>query len=151
LILQKLFSLLVRATALCTLTAQAFSQPSPPPDAVLFPLSHPSPLFAFSLFFFLPSHPAAVGTEMNESNAAMLASAEAIKMVSDALNEIKKEAKLMSFEHVREIYLVEDEFTVEDGLVTPTFKLKRPQLKDRFQKQIDDMYAENKKKNAHRE
>lgn len=101
----------------------------------------------------------AVGVEMAEGssakvtseNAAMLASPAAIKMVMDALNEIRKSAKLMSFEHVKEIWLTDVEFTVDGGLITPTFKLKRPQLKEYFKDQIDKMYADNKSKNAGRE
>ncbi|XP_078576808.1 long-chain-fatty-acid--CoA ligase 5-like isoform X2 [Branchiostoma floridae x Branchiostoma japonicum] len=50
------------------------------------------------------------------------------------------QAGLMGFEQVKDIFLCPDQFTVENGLVTPTFKLKRSQLKDAFQTQIVDMY-----------
>ena len=42
---------------------------------------------------------------------------------------------------VAAITLVADPFTVENGLLTPTFKLKRPQAKEAFQEAISRMYA----------
>jgi long-chain acyl-CoA synthetase len=49
-------------------------------------------------------------------------------------------AKLRGFEQVAAVALTPDPFSVENGLLTPTFKLKRPQAKDAFQGVIDDMY-----------
>lgn len=34
---------------------------------------------------------------------------------------------------------------VDNDLMTPSFKLKRPQLQKHYQKQIDEMYKEAKK------
>jgi len=36
------------------------------------------------------------------------------------------------------------QFNVENDLATPTFKLKRPQLKEYFTKEIERMYREIK-------
>uniref|UniRef100_A0A915J4X0 long-chain-fatty-acid--CoA ligase n=1 Tax=Romanomermis culicivorax TaxID=13658 RepID=A0A915J4X0_ROMCU len=60
------------------------------------------------------------------------------------LNEMKtvaKEAKLNSFEEVKAIYICGEPFTVENGLLTPTFKSKRQALKQRFAKQLEYLYA----------
>jgi long-chain acyl-CoA synthetase len=44
------------------------------------------------------------------------------------------------FEQVRKIHLDSEQFTVERDLITPTFKLKRPQLQKHYQAKIDAMY-----------
>ncbi|OVA05479.1 AMP-dependent synthetase/ligase [Macleaya cordata] len=53
-----------------------------------------------------------------------------------------KEAQLRGFEFVKAVTLVLEPFTLENGLLTPTFKVKRPQAKAYFAKAISDMYAE---------
>jgi long-chain acyl-CoA synthetase len=42
---------------------------------------------------------------------------------------------------VAAIFLAPEPFTVENNMLTPTFKLKRPQAKAAYQQQLDDMYA----------
>jgi len=57
------------------------------------------------------------------------------------MKRLAKEHGLHGFETPRAIYLEHEPFTVESGLVTPTFKMKRQQLRDHYKTQIDDMYA----------
>lgn len=42
---------------------------------------------------------------------------------------------------VKDIYLHPEQFTVENGLLTPTLKAKRAELKTLFQPQINQLYA----------
>jgi len=58
------------------------------------------------------------------------------------LDALGREAKLRGFEFAKAVTLVLDPFTVENGLLTPTFKIKRPQAKAYFAKAIANMYAE---------
>lgn len=46
-----------------------------------------------------------------------------------------------SFVQVKDIYLHPEQFTIENGLLTPTLKAKRAELKTLFQPQIDQLYA----------
>lgn len=39
------------------------------------------------------------------------------------------------------MHLHPDQFSVENGLLTPTFKLKRPQAQAAFQDVLTDMYS----------
>ena len=41
---------------------------------------------------------------------------------------------------VKDIYLHPDPFSVQNGLLTPTLKTKRPQLKAYFKPQLEDLY-----------
>ncbi len=43
------------------------------------------------------------------------------------------------------MYLESELFSVDNELLTPTFKLKRPQLQKKYQPEIDAMYAALKK------
>lgn len=58
------------------------------------------------------------------------------------LDQIAAKAKLQGFEKVKNITLRLDPFTLENELLTPTMKVKRPQGLQYFRPEIDRMYAE---------
>ncbi|KAK7391042.1 hypothetical protein VNO78_19347 [Psophocarpus tetragonolobus] len=58
------------------------------------------------------------------------------------MDAVGREAQLRGFEFVKAVTLVLEPFTLENGLLTPTFKVKRPQAKEYFAKAIADMYSE---------
>jgi long-chain acyl-CoA synthetase len=49
---------------------------------------------------------------------------------------------LARFEKLKRVLLVADEFTADNGALTPTMKLRRRVIEDRYKKQIDDLYAQ---------
>jgi len=55
----------------------------------------------------------------------LLENPEFKKFVMDEIANICKEHKLTSLEKPKDIYLTLDQFTIENNLLTPTFKLKR--------------------------
>mmetsp|Transcript_7223 Transcript_7223/g.17706 ORF Transcript_7223/g.17706 Transcript_7223/m.17706 type:complete len:658 (-) Transcript_7223:215-2188(-) len=87
-----------------------------------------------------------------ESLEEVAALPEFKKAVLEELAARRKEAKLKGFEVISDI-IFETEvdgmgqgFTVDNELTTPTMKLKRPQLKKRYEKEIDAMYEKLNKK-----
>lgn len=65
---------------------------------------------------------------------------------SEVLDEVKRRAAqatsvLPSFEQVKDVRLLLDQFTQEAGTLTPTLKIKRREVEQRFAQVIDDMYA----------
>jgi len=73
------------------------------------------------------------------------------KLKTMIMEEIKKVAKtngLHGFEVPKDIYLDSEPFSVDNGLLTPTFKLKRQQARDKYEKQIESMYAGLPKPNS---
>ncbi|EOA23059.1 hypothetical protein CARUB_v10003829mg [Capsella rubella] len=64
------------------------------------------------------------------------------KAVLAEMDEVGKEAQLRGFEFAKAVTLVPEPFTLENGLLTPTFKIKRPQAKAYFADAISKMYAE---------
>ncbi len=49
---------------------------------------------------------------------------------------------LARFERLKKVLLVPDEFTANDGVLTPTMKLRRKAVEERYRKQIDELYEE---------
>ena len=49
---------------------------------------------------------------------------------------------LARFEKLKRVLLVPDEFTPDNGVMTPTLKLRRRVIEDRYRGQIDDLYAQ---------
>ena len=49
-----------------------------------------------------------------------------------------KSNKLKGFERIAAVHLEPEAFSAENGLMTPSFKLKRPQLQKHYQKLIDE-------------
>jgi long-chain acyl-CoA synthetase len=47
---------------------------------------------------------------------------------------------LARFETLKKVILVADEFSIENGALTPSMKLRRRVIYDRYQQQIDDLY-----------
>uniref|UniRef100_A0A671W1U1 Long-chain-fatty-acid--CoA ligase n=1 Tax=Sparus aurata TaxID=8175 RepID=A0A671W1U1_SPAAU len=52
-----------------------------------------------------------------------------------------KEAGLKSFEQVKAICIHTEMFSIENGLLTPTLKAKRNEMRQHFRSQIDELYA----------
>jgi long-chain acyl-CoA synthetase len=51
-------------------------------------------------------------------------------------------ADLAQYERVKKVALLEDEFTIESGELTPTLKVKRRVIDERYQQIIDSLYKE---------
>lgn len=63
------------------------------------------------------------------------------KAVLDDMVAVGKKAGLFTFEQVRDIYLSSEQFSVENDLLTPTLKSKRPKLKSHYATQLNEMYS----------
>ncbi|KNE70505.1 hypothetical protein AMAG_14629 [Allomyces macrogynus ATCC 38327] len=67
------------------------------------------------------------------------------KVVAAVLHELTvvgKEQKLRGFEFVKALHLDPAPWSVESGILTPSFKLKRPQAAQKYRATIDAMYAQ---------
>ncbi|KAL2609860.1 hypothetical protein R1flu_028433 [Riccia fluitans] len=62
--------------------------------------------------------------------------------VLNDMNEMARTAQLRGFEFAKAVTLIPEAFSVENGLLTPSLKVKRPTAKARFAQAISDMYAE---------
>ncbi|KFM62485.1 Long-chain-fatty-acid--CoA ligase 1, partial [Stegodyphus mimosarum] len=62
------------------------------------------------------------------------------KMILTEITDLGKKAGLKSFEQVKDLYLHPELFTIDNGLLTPTLKTKRPDCRKFFMPQITAMY-----------
>ncbi|XP_027361388.1 long chain acyl-CoA synthetase 2-like isoform X1 [Abrus precatorius] len=69
---------------------------------------------------------------------------KARKYILDELNSTGQKHQLRGFELLKAVYLEPIPFDMERDLITPTFKLKRPQLLKYYKDHIDQMYKEAK-------
>ncbi|KAM7374643.1 hypothetical protein PAMP_007289 [Pampus punctatissimus] len=63
------------------------------------------------------------------------------KAILEDLVRLGKASCLHSFEQVKNIYIHNEMFSIENGLLTPTLKAKRPELKEFFKEKIDQLYS----------
>nr|XP_020490039.1 long-chain-fatty-acid--CoA ligase 1-like [Labrus bergylta]XP_020490041.1 long-chain-fatty-acid--CoA ligase 1-like [Labrus bergylta]XP_020490042.1 long-chain-fatty-acid--CoA ligase 1-like [Labrus bergylta]XP_029133291.1 long-chain-fatty-acid--CoA ligase 1-like [Labrus bergylta] len=67
--------------------------------------------------------------------------AEVKTAILEDLVRLGKEGGLKSFEQVKAICIHNELFSIENGLLTPTLKAKRNELRQYFRSQIDELYA----------
>lgn len=84
----------------------------------------------------------ATNNNIEPNIANMSNDAAMIKTVLKDLTDVGKAAKLRPYEFVKRIFITPHPFSVEQGILTPTFKLKRPQAQALFQPQLDAMFKE---------
>lgn len=74
------------------------------------------------------------------SKEELCRSAEVRQAILKALTAFGKENDLKGFEQVKAIHLTLQEFTIDNDLLTPTFKLKREAARKVYAKEIEEMY-----------
>ncbi|CAI0446875.1 unnamed protein product [Linum tenue] len=79
---------------------------------------------------------------------ALCENQKARNYVLDELNSTGKKHQLKGFEMLKGVHLEPVPFGIERDLVTPTFKLKRPQLLKYYKERVDQLYSEAKESKA---
>ncbi len=73
------------------------------------------------------------------SRAELVANPKVQSLYESVVEEVNQ--NLARFEKLKRVMLVPDEFTIDNGVLTPTMKLKRRVIEERYKKQIDELYA----------
>lgn len=63
------------------------------------------------------------------------------KLLYDDLVATATASKLNGFQIPRQIHIEPNPWTIENGLLTPSMKAKRPSIKSHYQSQIDEIYS----------
>ena len=61
-----------------------------------------------------------------------------IKMIKETTDRANK--KLSQIEQVRKFLLIEEEFSIENNMMTPTLKIRRFMVKRKYQNQLEELY-----------
>eukprot|EP00029_Vermamoeba_vermiformis_P011063 TRINITY_DN598_c0_g1_i1.p1 TRINITY_DN598_c0_g1~~TRINITY_DN598_c0_g1_i1.p1 ORF type:complete len:659 (+),score=220.18 TRINITY_DN598_c0_g1_i1:19-1995(+) len=64
------------------------------------------------------------------------------KLILQDLHALAITEKLKGFEIIKNVYLESEPWTVENNLLTPSMKLKRPAIKKKYQSHIESLYKE---------
>lgn len=88
---------------------------------------------------------ASEGTDKKSLNA-LCQDRHVVEKLLESMTATARAEKLKGFEIVKAIHLEPEQFSVENDLLTPTFKLKRPQLQKKYQAELDRLYLDLKKK-----
>jgi long-chain acyl-CoA synthetase len=73
------------------------------------------------------------------SRAELIANPRVQALYDGVVNEVNQ--NLARFEKLKRVLLVADEFSADNGALTPTMKLRRRVIEERYRSQIDDLYA----------
>lgn len=79
-----------------------------------------------------------------EDLAALAKDADMKKLIQNEILALAKEHKLTGLEKPAKIHLTGEAFSIENDILTPTFKLKRNVAAKVYKSEIDVMYAELK-------
>ncbi len=74
------------------------------------------------------------------SRAELVAHPKVEALYEGIVEEVNQ--NLARFEKLKRMIVVPDEFTAENGALTPTLKLRRRVVEERYRKQIDELYAQ---------
>jgi long-chain acyl-CoA synthetase len=75
-----------------------------------------------------------------QSHADLVANPKVQNLYEEVVEGINQ--NLARFEKLKRVILVEDEFTIGNGALTPTLKLRRRVIEERYKKQIDELYIQ---------
>jgi long-chain acyl-CoA synthetase len=78
------------------------------------------------------------GASLGETHEALANQPAAIKIVQSDVTKIT--AHLADYERVRRVALLPREFSIDSGEMTPTLKVKRAVIDQRYERVIDDLY-----------
>ena len=88
-----------------------------------------------------PGQPPIAGRAPSPEWKAICANEAVAAAVLESLKEASKQAKLNKFETVQKCILIDDEFSVENEMMTAVRKLKRKPIADKHAAQIKEIYT----------
>ncbi len=79
-----------------------------------------------------------------QSKKELLENSKIVTMLESRIENIQKES-LQNFEKVKKFKLLEKPLSIVENEITPTLKLKRKVILQKYKKMIDEIYKKDKK------
>jgi len=73
-----------------------------------------------------------------QSREELVANAQVFALFEDVIADVNR--NLAQYEKIKKFLLVADEFSIANNALTPTMKLKRRFIEERYRKQVDELY-----------
>jgi long-chain acyl-CoA synthetase len=81
-----------------------------------------------------------------ETREQLVGNDQVFKLYEEALAEVNRE--LAQFERIKKFIIVAEEFSIAGGTLTPTMKLKRRIVEERYRQRLDELYNNEAKAKA---
>ncbi|KAH0794687.1 AMP-binding enzyme family protein [Histomonas meleagridis] len=84
-----------------------------------------------------------LGKKLNDNEfKAACDSIQVIDAIMNQMHRIEAERELLGYQKVKKIKCVNDEWTMDNGCISPTYKVRRRELTVRYQDEIEALYNE---------
>ena len=70
--------------------------------------------------------------------SAIIKDEDFIKIIKESIDDLNKNVSVI--ENVRKFLLIDEEFTVENDMMTPTLKVRRFKVKEKYQEKLETLY-----------
>jgi long-chain acyl-CoA synthetase len=74
----------------------------------------------------------------NESLESIIKDNEFNKLIKEVITKVNK--NLSVIEQVRKFILIDHEFTIENSMMTPSMKVRRFKVKDKYGEELENLY-----------
>jgi len=75
-----------------------------------------------------------------QNRVVLIQNPKVITLYENLLNDVN--SRLAQFEKMKKFILIPDDFTIANGFLTPTMKLRRRAIEERYKREIENLYAE---------
>ena len=81
------------------------------------------------------------GKMADEEFRKKIATQEFNNDLMEQINQVSKDQKLLGYQKIKKVFCVDDHWTIENGFLSPTFKLKRKAITNKYKDLIEKAYA----------
>ena len=74
----------------------------------------------------------------NQNLSQLISDEDFIKKIKDVTQKVNN--NLSTIEQIRKFILIDEEFSIENGMLTPSMKVRRFKVKEKFKNKLEKLY-----------